>query len=401
MFQKDVIIIGAGVTGCSIAYHLAKKGVPSQIVERDSIGARASGKAWAVFPYPPRLLVWEGESADELSAAPKGGIKPWLELAWMSYYRLPDVALELKEKGGINVGYSEIPWIRVALSESEEKDYRHWLSLMAAAGYYESRWLEADDIKAIFPQISPQTRGGIVLPYRQIEPYEYTLGLAQAAEKSGATIRQGEVVDFRKQGSKVTSVIFATGTEIQADVVVIAMGVWSGQGTSLLGKEMPILLNRVQCLRVEVPDRLPPYALQREIEGIVQATIIPKVNGSVIVSRADVDDMPSNFDVTLTTEEEKTAIIDGVVELLPTMQEATVVEHRGDFEGWSPAPNHMQPVLGRLPEWDNVYVASRMGALGMAYSLGVGPVMADFIIGEGHAPESVRNMMEVLSPARL
>ncbi|MBA7679984.1 tRNA 5-methylaminomethyl-2-thiouridine biosynthesis bifunctional protein MnmC [subsurface metagenome] len=189
MFQKDVVIIGAGVTGCSIAYHLAKKGVPSQIVERDSIGARASGKAWAVFPYPPRLLVWEGEPADELSAAPKGGIKPWLELAWMSYYRLPDVALELKEKGGINVGYSEIPWIRVALSESEEKKYRHWLSLMTAAGYYESRWLEADDIKAKFPYISPQTRGGIVLPYRQVEPYEYTLGLAQDLHHVSYTLR--------------------------------------------------------------------------------------------------------------------------------------------------------------------------------------------------------------------
>jgi len=94
-------------------------------------------------------------------------------------------------------------------------------------------------------------------------------------------------------------------------------------------------------------------------------------------------------------------MIDGVVELLPTLQEASVVEHRGDFEGWSPAPNHMQPVLGRLPEWDNVYVATRMGALGMAYSLGVGPLMADLIIGDGRIPESVKNMMEVLSPARL
>ena len=124
MSQKEVVIVGAGVTGCSIAYHLAKQGVPSQIIEKDSIGSRASGKAWAVWPYPARLLVLEGESPEKLFSSPEGGIQPWLELAWLSYHRLPDMALELKEKGGINVGYSEIPWIRVALTESEEKDYR-------------------------------------------------------------------------------------------------------------------------------------------------------------------------------------------------------------------------------------------------------------------------------------
>jgi len=401
MSQKEVVIVGAGVTGCSIAYHLAKQGVPSQIIEKDSIGSRASGKAWAVWPYPARLLVLEGEPPERLFSSPEGGIRPWLELAWLSYHRLPDMALELKEKGGINVGYSEIPWIRVALTESEEKDYKQWLSVMRDAGYYEGRWLGADDIKAIYPDVNPQTRGGLVLPYRQVEPYEYTLGLAQAAEKLGATIRQGELAGFRKQGSKVTAAILATGTEVQADVVVIAMGVWSGQSTSWLGKEMPILLNLVQCLRVEVPQRFPPYALQREVEGIVPATIIPKVNGSVIVGRAGVEDLPSSFDVTLTTEEEKTAMIDGVVELLPTLQEASVVEHRGDFEGWSPAPNHMQPVLGRLPEWDNAYIAARFGTLGMMLSLGAGQVMADLIIGEGRIPDRVKNMMEVLSPARL
>jgi len=143
MSQREVVIIGAGVTGCSIAYHLAKQGFPSQIIERDAIATRASGKAWAVWPYPPRLLATEGQPPDVLFSSLEGGVRPWLELAWLSYHRLPDMALELKEKGGINVGYSEIPWIRVAISESEEKDYRDLLSLIRGAGYYEGSWLEA------------------------------------------------------------------------------------------------------------------------------------------------------------------------------------------------------------------------------------------------------------------
>ena len=52
----DVVIVGAGVIGSSIAYHLGKRGMRSTMVERESIGARASGKAWAVIVYPPKVF---------------------------------------------------------------------------------------------------------------------------------------------------------------------------------------------------------------------------------------------------------------------------------------------------------------------------------------------------------
>ena len=53
MPHSDVVIVGAGVIGCSIAYHLGKRGMRATVVDRESIGTRASGKAWAVIPYPP------------------------------------------------------------------------------------------------------------------------------------------------------------------------------------------------------------------------------------------------------------------------------------------------------------------------------------------------------------
>ena len=57
--RKDVIVVGAGVIGCSIAYHLGRRGISTRIVDRESIATRASGKAWAVFTYAPAMLAYE------------------------------------------------------------------------------------------------------------------------------------------------------------------------------------------------------------------------------------------------------------------------------------------------------------------------------------------------------
>ncbi|HSB71217.1 MAG TPA: hypothetical protein VLT62_17965, partial [Candidatus Methylomirabilis sp.] len=74
---------------------------------------------------------------------------------------------------------------------------------------------------------------------------------------------------------------------------------------------------------------------------------------------------------------------------------------RGDLECWSPPPRRIQPVLGRHPAWDNVYIATRFGTLGMMMSLGTGRVMAELILAGGHAPPRFKKMLEVLRPAGL
>ncbi len=395
--RKEIVIVGAGVVGCSIAYHLAKQGAPSQIIEREAIAARASGKSWAVFAYPPRFIGMEGQPQEQLFSMPEGSVRPWLELFWLGYHRLPDIALELKETAGVDIDYGELPWIRLVLTEQQEEASKAALALQRERGYYEGYWMEASDLKDLFPGINPQVRGGMVVPYLQVEPYRYTLGLAQVAEKRGVTIRQGEVVGFRKQGSRVTAAVLATGTEVTADVFVLATGPWSGRSISWLGRELPVLINREQCVRMEVPKRLPPYGLTAP-NGV---TVVPKVSGDVILGHAGLADLQTSFDVSLTTEELKMKLLDEAVDLLPTLSEARLVEQRGDFEAWSPPPKRIQPVLGRHPEWENVYIATRFGTLGMMMSPGTGRVMADLIIGGGRPPARFKHMLEVLSPAGL
>ncbi len=397
--EKEIVIIGAGAIGCSITYHLAKQGVPSQIIEKDSIAARASGKAVGVWSYPPCSLAAEGRppSAERLSSVPVGSVSPWLEFFWLGYHRLPDVALEIQEKGGTDIQFGDLSWVTVALSEAEEEAYKASLSRMRGAGYHEGDWLDPTDLKALFPDINPNVRGGSAFPFLQVEPYRYTLGLAQAAEKMGANFRQGEVVGFRHKDSRVTSVTLATGTEVEADVFVLATGPWSSQVTSRLGKEIPVRINREQCLKLEVPQPLPPYSLCTSAGHL----ITPKIDGSVLLGHVHVADLQTDLEVSITTEETKSDMLEGSIDLLPGLRDAKLTEHRGDFEAYPPPPRDTQPVIGRLSNWENAYIATRFNTTGIMLSLGAGQCMAELIIAGGRIPDRIKHMMETLSPANI
>jgi len=405
--KDGVIIVGAGVIGCSVAYHLARRGITSQIIDREGIASRASGKAWAIGGYPAAAyarpsLDWVDDSmlpmlADSgfQMAQRQQDRQRMVDLHWIVYHRLPEAVRELEERGGINVEYRELPFIKIALSEEVEEEYRETFSAIRSAGHYEGDWLKRDELQAIFPNINPQIKGGVCLPGFKVEPYKYTLCLAQAAEKMGCTVRSGEVVGFGSQGSRVTSVVLASGTEIEATEVVLAMGPWIGQATSWLGKELPVQILREQCIRVELPRPFPPYSI-----WTTEGAIIPEVDNKVILHGfKGLPDLVTNFDSSL-TEKSKLSAIEMGTHLFPEIENGSIVEHRGDLECWAPVVR-MQPVLGRHPEWDNVYLASRFGTSGVALSLSAGELMADLIASGGQAPYRVEKLLEILSPAEL
>jgi len=407
--MKDgVIIVGAGAAGCSVAYHLARRGITSQIIDREGIASRASGKAWAIWRYPPMTcsaldsdltenvpsILADAELQNEI-AQRREYAQRMVDLHWIGYHRLPEAIRELEERGGIDVGYRELPLIQIALSEEVEENYREAFSAIRNAGHYEVDWLEPDELQAMFPSINPQIKGGVCLPCFKVEPYKYTLCLAQAAEKMGCTIRSGEVVGFGSQGSRVTSVFLDSGTEIKASEVVLAMGPWIGQATSWLGKELPVQLLREQCLKVELPRPFPPYGLYT-----TEGAIIPESDNQVLLNGFVVwPDLVTNFDSSL-TEESKLSTIEMATNLLPEVENSSVVEHRGDLECWAPGLR-MQPVLGRHPKWDNIYLASRFGTRGIMLSLSVGELLAELIARGGQAPYRVKKLLEALSTEAL
>jgi glycine/D-amino acid oxidase-like deaminating enzyme len=110
--NAEVAIIGGGVIGFSAAYHLAKQGIPSQVIEMDGIAAKASGRAMGYVGAAGLLTFttlsnWRSHP-DDLDAYPMGDLRPCLELGWESQRLMPLLAEELKEVGGVDPEYGEI-----------------------------------------------------------------------------------------------------------------------------------------------------------------------------------------------------------------------------------------------------------------------------------------------------
>jgi glycine oxidase len=396
----DVVIVGAGVIGSSIAYHLGKRGMRSTMVERESIGVRASGKAWAVIVYPPKEFAKKmthrtvdyGTGVD-LAEIPAGdSAENWHSLFASSYDRMPDLALEISERGGVDIEYGEsLNTLLFTEAEIEKEGRDGLLAPYLRAGGIETGWLDAPQLREIFPSLESKWVAGITNPEAQVESYKYNLGLAQAAERLGASVKQGEAVGFATRGDRITGLKLASGDLLEADHFAIAAGPWSRPVASHLGVDVPMLTLMAECIRVEMPGGLP---FQTLVAG--DYWIIPKVNGEVILGPYEGCISPRDDDDDSLTEELVLRTLSNCVEILPALEEAKLVEHRGDLlaaTDWS----SQKPTLGRLPQWENGYLATHFAGHGIMMSPAVGELMAE-LIATGRRPLRAARMLAQLAP---
>ncbi|MDE0239596.1 MAG: FAD-binding oxidoreductase [bacterium] len=394
MPHRDVVIVGAGAIGSSIAYHLGKRGMRSVVVERESIGTRASGKAWAVIPYPQKSIA-EAISRQNPAAAgtPEGSrADGWHDLVASSYQRMPDLALDIAERGGVDIEYGEsLHTLLLTEKEVDEKGQDEMLAPYRQAGAIETGWLDAHQLRDVFPSLHPKWVAGITSPQGQVEPYKYTLGLAQSAECLGALVKQGEAVGFAMQGDRITGLKLLSGELLEADHFVIAAGPWSRALASHLGVDVPMLTIMAECIRVSLPTGLPFQTLEAG-----DYWIIPKVNGEVILSAYEGSaSRRDDFNDSL-TEALKLKTVSECLEILPALEEAELVEHRGDLLALT-SMSMEKPTLGRLPEWENGYLATHFGGTGILMSPAAGELMAELIV-TGQPPLRAAQMFARLAP---
>lgn len=364
----DVVIVGAGAIGCAIAYFLSKEGVKVVVVEKDSLGSHASGFAPGSL-NPTRL------SPEAMSLL--------LPLSWESFQMHGVLSQELKEEAGIDYHFCPSPRIILAFTQSEATELRSMVDSQQRQGF-KVYWLDRGDVLSLESRVSPEVIGAVCSEDgAELDSYQYVLALAQAAEKYGAEIRHGDVIGLKRNGTKVTAVQLASG-DIDCERVILAMGPWAGLASSWLGFTIPVTPQRGQVLRMQVAGSPFPYTLYWANHYITQTRHDGLIYTGTTHEDVGFDDQP--------TETGKDSIINGLLTMMPSLVEAELVLQTACLR---PLPADGLPLLGEVPGWGGVYLATGHWTKGILLSPITARIITDLMV-RGRASISI----EPFAPTR-
>lgn len=351
----DVVIIGGGIVGTVTAYFLGKAGLNCVLVERDSVGSHASGFAYG------GLSPLSGEGIPgPLAAVAQEGMRLHREFA----HTLP-------AETGVNTEYRVRPSLSLAFTEQEVRKAQAVLPWQQQQPGYTVRWVDQTEARRLEPRIAEQALGGVWIEgTADVEPYRLVLALARAAENMGTQIRHGNVTGLKRQGQRVTGVLLEHG-EIACDTVILALGPWSKATSAWLGVPIEVRPLKGQILRLRAPGR--PLECSVGWGGNYATT---KPDGLLWTGTTEEE---AGFHEHPTTEG-RDKIIASLVQMLPSMAEAELVQHTACLR---PLPLDGMLLLGRVPGWEGVYMTTGAGRKGILLGPAMGRITAD-LITTGH-----------------
>ena len=349
--SSDVVIVGGGAAGCSVAYHLALAGVKSTIIEGQGVATQASGF-----------------SAGGLNPLQGTGIPgPLGSLAMESYLMHLDLFGQLQDDTGIDYDGRIISLLKVAFDEEELAELQETEDVFAPVDGYETRWLDNREVLELEPRVSPKIiRGLVARGNAAMDSYKYTLALLQSAEKMGASIRSGTVAGLERDNNRITGVRLDDET-ISCGQIVLAMGPWSRKAEAWLDAYIPVDPLKGEITRME----LPGTPLNHDLSG-GGGSLHPKPDGLVWCGTTE---EWRGFDKETSTSAHQ-SILEGAVRLVPDMADARLSLQTACLR---PVTPDWLPIIGRLPGWDNVYLATGAGKKGILLSPGIGKSVADLM----------------------
>jgi len=365
--QAAVVIIGGGVIGCSIAYHLAKRGVTDVLVlERNQIAGGATARAAG--------LVCHARSDTST-----------IHMVKRTLAAIKEMEALLEEK----IDFHPVGSIRAVFSEARNNELEKMETCMAAAGVEFAAinstaanrlcpWLELGDAQRIV----------FVPADGYIDGAHLGAAYARAARRLGTRIRSGIVVtDILTDGQRVTGVDTNEGS-IAADWVVDAAGVWGAEIASWLGWGFAAAPTRSHYW-ITAPDgsgapgrpnvHLPDMRayLRSEVGGLLIGLQEPKsLTNDPLALTADMAEMP------LIDEERDTELLvtqaSALRNVIPRIDEWGFAHHIAGLSNYTPDGKF---VIGRIPDVQQFLLAGGCCGSGIAASGGFGLTIADLITG--------------------
>jgi glycine oxidase len=356
--SKDVVIIGGGVIGCSIAYYLCKSGVEVTVVDKSEIGSEASSAAAGLLA-PLGSLSGPGPLADLLLAS------------WSIF---PALVPELEQVSGIPLEYEQTGSLRVARNPNSVANLRKREDAWQPLGL-EMLWLNGDEARQREPLLAPDISAAIYAPEEaQVKAPQVVKAFAKAAAYLGAKLSTHQNVigmDFHE--NKITRVYTDQGAEITCERVIITTGAWTRDLEGLLDMSVPVEPQRGQILTLKQSSP----ALKNIIFGEA-IYLAPKNDGTIVVG-ATKDEV--GFDNNLTAGG-IAWLLSTAIRLLPSLEGAAIDQM---WAGLRPKTPDNLPILGKLPSLDNVYLAVGHGSIGVMLSAITGKSIAELVV-TGHVP---------------
>ena len=347
------MIIGGGAIGSSIAYQLASDGVSVTIIERDSIASHASG-------FSGGLLNPTSES---------GKLVP---LHHQSFHMFRELLGQVQQESGVDAQVLMMPHIELALTEDAVPFQRTELERISQFPEFNSEWLEPEDVWKLEPRITQDLYGGVLVEDVIIlDSYNLTLAMAQAAEARGAEIVLREATGIVYEKDRAVGVMLGQD-RISCDSVVLALGPWSGAASLWLDIDVPIAPQKGELVRLEGLDPQLGFHLRAFHLGNTCA-VYQKSDGLIWLGATNIDG--SGFDTTLSAEAlEK--ISTTAIRMVPELETHDLVLQTACLRPVTPDGN---PILGRVPGKDGLYIATGTAGQGILLAPVIGRALADLV----------------------
>ena len=349
--SSDVIIAGGGIMGCLTAYHLGQYGLKCTIIERDSVGSQASGSAAGL------LNPLSGAESDPGQA----------EFALEAYRLHRQLAQELWHMTAIDYHYAETPMLRPAFTEEEVADLRRQFAGLQSYGA-NPLWLEGDSLRPMFTWLAHDVQAAVYTPREgQVECSPLMAALAQAIKAQGAIVREGEVVGLKKGSHRITGVSLADGTILEGGSILLAMGPWSKFAGEWMGVNIPVEPLRGQILRLSLPSPPVEYSIAYD-----RGYVTPKAAGHLL---AGTTEEFAGF-VRQVTPQGQASIMKDSLRIAPILQGASLIETTACLR---PLCLDGLPIIGQVPGWDNLYIATGHGRKGILLGTATGKYLAQLM----------------------
>jgi len=373
--RARVVIIGGGVIGTSVAYHLAKLGWNDVVLlERDQL---TSGTTW----HAAGLVVSGGMTTQTL--------------AWMAKYSR-DLYEVLEDETGLSTGFSPVGYLQTASNKERAAKLRREADFMALMGI-DREEISGAEVAAMWPQVdaSDVIAGFFTANEGRADPYNVAMSLAKGARLGGVKVVQGtRVVGVTQTDGRATGVVTTDGA-IEAEYVVNCAGMWGREVGAMAGVSVPLQAIEHAYLITEPIEGVSPdlpifedpdrFAYYREETGGLMVGLFEPV-----AAPWSIDKIPDDFSFgEIPSDWERLApFLEYAMEILPGIEDVGIRKLFTGPESFTPDNGFL---MGEAPELDNFFVAAGFNSLGILTGGGAGSIMANWIV-DGFPPIDVTDI---------